>query len=80
MFASKHSGMYSTFYPIDTSIEFSGKENNVFGPSYPKLKEFDDFNASTACVLLMPVDSNSYLLSQDLSSTKNNINSVIKFS
>ncbi|WP_181308331.1 MULTISPECIES: hypothetical protein [unclassified Rufibacter] len=78
MFAKKTSGLFRTIYPIESS-NLTGKENNVFGPSFPKLKSFNDNDVTYACLVLVAVNDQGFIYNRNLQTNKSSFNDVINF-
>ncbi|WP_066836714.1 hypothetical protein [Rufibacter ruber] len=78
MYAHKSSGIFRTIYPIDNK-SLSGKENNVFGPSFPRLKSFNDNNANYVCLVLIPVNEHGIVIKSNLSTSTDTFKTVTDF-
>lgn len=78
MFVHKSSSMYRTLHPIDNSA-LTGKENNVFGPTFPRLKKFNDSNADYVCAILVPTNDQGFVLKRDLQADNISFKSVVEY-
>jgi len=81
LMAPRTGTMFLTIYPIDNS-NLNGRENNVFGPNFPKLKSFDDKEFNIICTILVPIYnkySEDFVIDNDMNLTENTFNDIIKF-
>ncbi|NPD84559.1 hypothetical protein HNS38_07310 [Lentimicrobium sp. L6] len=70
--------MYSTIYPIDNK-NLTEKENNVFGPNYPKLRSFNDSEVEYICILFIPINGEELIIDRDLSYYNDSVSDVYDY-
>ena len=70
--------MYQSVYPIENRF-LTGKENNVLGPSFPKLHSFNDSNVFCVGILLIPTTDKDEILEQKLVTSGKSFQDLIHY-